>query len=105
MAEKIKVTFTKNVKLDQNRHKKGDSVSVEKDVYDELVAMGVVESSKESSNNETVEPVDYYTLTAEQLNKVNNDKLKAFLDEENIEYPSGATKPVLVKLILGEDVE
>lgn len=105
MAEKIKVTFTKNVKLNQDRHKKGDSVSVDLKEYDELVALGVVDSSKEDSNNETGEPVDYYTYTAEQLNKVNNDKLKKFLDDENIEYPSGATKPVLVKLILGEDIE
>lgn len=105
MADKLKVTFNKNVKFNQDRHKKGDSVSVDQKVYDELVKLGVVDSLKEDSNNTSDEPVDYYTLNAEQLNKVNNDKLKAFLDEENIEYPSGATKPVLIKLILGEDIE
>jgi hypothetical protein len=104
MAEKINVTFNKNVKLDGDRYKKGDSLPVEKAVHDELRNLGVIESSN-ASKDDSQEPEDYFSYTAEQLSKVNNDKLKAFLDDENIEYPSGATKPVLVKLILGEDVE
>jgi hypothetical protein len=45
---------------------------------------------------------DYFQYSADELKKVTNDKLKAFLDQEEIEYPSNATKDDLIVLITGE---
>lgn len=56
----------------------------------------------EAEQEETTVTPDYFTLSAEELKEITNDKLKAFLDEENIEYKSDATKKDLINLILGE---
>jgi len=45
------------------------------------------------------EPVPYDQQTEEQLQKVKNDDLKAFLDKNNVEYKSDATKDDLIKAI------
>lgn len=55
--------------------------------------------AKEEGTNDSQ---DYFTLSAEELEEITNDKLKAFLDEEEIEYKSNATKKDLINLILGE---
>ncbi|MFJ6415012.1 Ish1 domain-containing protein [Terribacillus saccharophilus] len=45
------------------------------------------------------EPVPYDQKTEEQLQKVKNDDLKAFLDAEGVDYKSDATKEDLIKAI------
>lgn len=51
---------------------------------------------------ENTEAPDFFMMTREELEKVKNDDLKAFLDEENIEYKSDDNKKELISLILGE---
>ncbi|MBT2661942.1 hypothetical protein [Bacillus sp. ISL-45] len=46
--------------------------------------------------------VDFFTLTREELQEIKNDDLKDFLDKEEIQYKSNATKEDLIDLILGE---
>jgi hypothetical protein len=46
--------------------------------------------------------LDFFMMTREELEKVKNDDLKAFLDDENIEYKSDDNKKELISLILGE---
>lgn len=52
---------------------------------------------EEASND-----VDYFSLTRDELEKVKNDDLKAFLDKEGLEYESKANKDDLIDVILGE---
>ncbi|MRX54840.1 hypothetical protein GJU41_12730 [Bacillus idriensis] len=68
------------------------------DVVYKAKGFKVAEADQEETN---VIP-DYFTLSAEELKEITNDKLKAFLDEENIEYKSDATKKDLISLIIGE---
>jgi hypothetical protein len=98
MADKIKVTFNKNVNLNGDRFKQGDSFSVSKEEHEELLKLKVIDGEAIAD-----EPVDYFSLSAEELKKVHNDKLKAFLFEENIDVPANAKKDDLIKLITGED--
>ncbi|WP_419957223.1 hypothetical protein [Psychrobacillus psychrotolerans] len=46
--------------------------------------------------------VDYYTLSREELEKIKNDDLKAFLTKEEIDFDAKATKDDLISLIVGE---
>ncbi len=62
--------------------------------------LDAVETS-ETDENETV--TDYFTLSREELKKITNDKLKAFLDREELDYPSSANKDDLIAIILGEE--
>ncbi|MDZ5711655.1 hypothetical protein [Jeotgalibacillus haloalkalitolerans] len=59
-------------------------------------------AKSESATSSNDEEADYYGLTAEQLEKVSNDKLKAFLDKEGIEYKSSDKKEDFINLIVGE---
>lgn len=52
---------------------------------------------KEAEND-----ADYFASSREDLQKVKNDDLKAFLDKEGLEYESKATKEDLINVILGE---
>jgi len=52
----------------------------------------------EAATNE----VDYSTSSREELEKVKNDDLKAYLDKEGLEYESKAIKENLINVILGE---
>lgn len=45
------------------------------------------------------EPVPYDQRSKEELKEVGNDNLKAFLDSNNVEYKSNATKDDLIKAI------
>ncbi|MGX2958040.1 hypothetical protein JNUCC23_01955 [Peribacillus sp. JNUCC 23] len=56
----------------------------------------------EAKSVESVDPVDYFTLTADELEGIKNDDLKSFLDKESIQYKSNATKDELIALITGE---
>lgn len=51
---------------------------------------------------DTTSEVDYFTLSAEELQEIKNDDLKAFLDKEGISYKSSDNKDDLIKLITGE---
>lgn len=63
----------------------------------------VDDSNTDSKQDEgTGEPVDYFTFSREELEKVKNDDLKAFLDKEELEYSSSANKDDLIDVILGE---
>lgn len=46
--------------------------------------------------------VDYFALSREELEKVKNDDLKAFLDKEGLDYDAKANKEDLINSILGE---
>lgn len=48
------------------------------------------------------EDVDYYTLSREELEKIKNDDLKAFLTKEEQDFDAKATKDELISLIVGE---
>ncbi len=61
----------------------------------------VNEVSNESKETNT-EVVDYFTLSAEELQEIKNDNLKAFLNKEGIKYKSTDNKDELIKLITGE---
>ncbi|MGJ9384259.1 hypothetical protein [Salipaludibacillus sp. CF4.18] len=45
--------------------------------------------------------VDFFELSEEELKKINNDDLKAYLDKEEIEYGPKATKDELIEIIKG----
>lgn len=62
--------------------------------------LDAVETSQ-TDNENTV--TDYFTLSREELKKITNDKLKAFLDREELDYPSSANKDELIAIILGEE--
>ncbi|AYC28720.1 HeH/LEM domain-containing protein [Paenisporosarcina cavernae] len=62
----------------------------------------LVDGSLDNQKGQEGELVDYFTLSREELEKVKNDDLKAFLDQEEIEYPSTAKKEELIDLVLGE---
>lgn len=66
-------------------------------VYAELGYKKVGEETRQAAGHE-----DYFTYSEEELQKVRNDDLKAFLDQEEITYDSKATKDDLIKLIVGE---
>lgn len=55
------------------------------------------EDVKEAEND-----VDYFSLTRDELEKVKNDELKAFLDKEGLTYEAKANKDELIDVILGE---
>lgn len=59
-------------------------------------------SNENDENIDHDEEVDYLLLTRDELKGVKNDDLKGFLDKEEIEYDSKATKEDLINLILGE---
>lgn len=42
-SKRIRVTFAKNVKIDGNRYKKGDSLLLEKEKVDKFKEAGVIE--------------------------------------------------------------
>lgn len=46
---------------------------------------------------------DLASMSREELEKVKNDDLKAYLDKKEIEYSSNAVKDDLIKLVLGEE--
>ncbi|WP_226639314.1 hypothetical protein [Priestia flexa] len=47
--------------------------------------------------------VDLFDLSREELEKVKKDEIKAFLDNEGIQYNDSALKPELINIVLGED--
>ncbi|OHX39226.1 hypothetical protein [Cytobacillus oceanisediminis] len=61
-----------------------------------------VSNYAKEANVENTNEVDYFTLSAEELQEIKNDDLKAFLDKEGINYKSNDTKDDLIKLITGE---
>nr|WP_309101675.1 hypothetical protein [Fredinandcohnia onubensis] len=58
-----------------------------------------VEGTEPNQNDD----VDLFTLSEAELQKVLKDDIKAFLDKEEIEYDSNATKDELIKIITGEE--
>jgi hypothetical protein len=94
----IKVTFNRNVKFGNDRYAKNAKASVSKEDYEVLLKSGVV-----GEVADIPEDVDYLTLSREELRKVKNDDLKAFLDKESLVYESTFTKEELINVILGEE--
>lgn len=94
---KVQVKFNRNVKYGKERYTNGQSLAVSKSEYEALFESGVI-----GRVDDLPEDVDFFTLSREELEKVKNDDLKAFLDKEGIEYETKAIKEDLVKLILGE---
>jgi len=94
---KVQVTFNRNVKYGNDRYAKNSKASVSKQDYEELLKLGVVGEVEDLARD-----VDYLTLSREELRKVKNDDLKAFLDKESLVYDSAFTKEELISVILGE---
>jgi len=98
---KVQVTFNRNVKYGNERYAQNAKLSVSKKEYEDLIKSGVVGELDDVPADEP-EDVDYLTFTREQLGKVKNDDLKAFLDKESLVYEENFTKPQLINVILGE---
>lgn len=49
-----------------------------------------------------VKTEDYAKMSEAELKKIKNDELKAYLDANDVEYPSDAIKEDLINAILGE---
>ena len=94
----VQVTFNRNVKYGNERYAKNAKASVSKKEYEDLFASGVV-----GEVDDVPEDVDYLTFSREELGKVKNEDLKAFLDKESLVYESNFTKPQLINVILGEE--
>jgi hypothetical protein len=60
-------------------------------------ALADAEEMEEATND-----VDFFSLSREELKKVKNDDLKAFLDKEGLAYEDKAIKEELINVILGE---
>ena len=102
MSETNTVTFNKNVKFGANRYSKGDSLPVTQDEYGNLLQSDVINPIAGVEWMEPEESIDLYTLSKEELEKINKPIIAAFLDKEEIEYDSKATKDELIALIAGE---
>lgn len=98
---KVQVTFNRNVKYGNDRYAKNAKVPVSKEEYVALFKSGVVGEVDVPADEP--EDIDYLTYTREQLGKVKNDDLKAFLDKESLVYESTFTKEELINVILGEE--
>jgi hypothetical protein len=94
----VKVTFNRNVKYGNDRYAKNAKASVSKKEYEDLFASGVV-----GEVDDVPEDVNYFSLSREELGKVKNDDLKAFLNDNVLGYESGFTKEQLINVILGEE--
>ncbi len=94
---KVQVKFNRNVKYGKELYTNGQSLVVSKEEYDSLFESGVI-----GEVDDLPEDVDYFTSQRDELEKVKNDDLKAFLDKEGIEYETRANKEDLINLILGE---
>lgn len=94
---KVQVKFNRNVKYGKELYTNGQSLAVSKEDYDSLFESGVI-----GEVDDLPEDVDFFTLTREELEKVKNDDLKAFLDKEGIGYETKAIKEDLINLVLGE---
>lgn len=106
MAEKIKVKFNRNVKYNSDLYVAGQSGEVTKEEYNELLVAGVIDevegADELAANGQGKEPVDLYTLSREELEKVNKADIVAFLKAEEIDFDEKAKKEELVELIAGE---
>ncbi|CAH0186117.1 hypothetical protein [Peribacillus simplex] len=56
----------------------------------------------DDTNEKDGEVIDFFTLSTEELQGITKEKLKAFLDQESIDYNSNANKDELISLITGE---
>lgn len=96
---KVKTKLLANVKVNKKHSKIGESIEIEKEIYDELLKKNLVSEHYE----EIADPIkDLSELSADELKKYKVDDLKAFLDEKEISYESKATKDELISLIAGE---
>lgn len=98
---KVQVIFNRNVKYGNERYTQNAKASVSKEDYEDLFKSGVI--GEVDVPADVPEDVDYLTYTREQLGKVKNDDLKAFLDKESLVYEDTFTKPQLIDAILGEE--
>ena len=98
----VKVTFNRNVKYGDELYAVNAKLSVSKEEYEDLFKSGVVGEVDDVPEDEP-EDVDYLTFSREQLGKVKNDDLKAFLERESLVYEPNFTKPQLINVILGEE--
>jgi hypothetical protein len=95
---KVNVTFNRHVKFKEDRYATGETTSVSKQEYELLVEANVIDPVEDVPKG-----VDYFGSTREELSKVKNDDLKAFLDNESLVYESSFTKEELINVILGEE--
>lgn len=97
----MKVTVKSTpVRYDGGRYLKGETIEIKEEHFNEALfeAVEVDESEGGPSTD-----VDYSLFTEEELKKVKNDDLKAFLEGKQVEYPSSANKDELIKLVLEKE--
>lgn len=93
--------MTDDSKVIKVKDKKGKEIEVTQKAF-RVVYKGMGYKKVDAVNESDGEPIDYFTLTTEELQGVTKDKLKAFLDQESIDYNSNANKDELISLITGE---
>lgn len=82
----------------------GQRLEVFEKAYKVVYASAGYHPVSDSKGTETDER-SFFDYSREELEKVKNDDLKAFLFQEAIDHDSKATKPELIDLILGDENE
>lgn len=97
---KVKTTLLGNVKVNKKHSVIGESIEIEKEIYDELLEKNLVSEHYE----EVVDPIiDVTGFSAEELDKqFKADQLKAYLKANEIDLNGANTKAEYIKLIIGE---
>ena len=97
---KIKTTLLGNVKVNKKHSIIGETVEIEKEIYDELLEKDLVSEHYE----EVLDPIIKVNgLSAEDIDKqFKADQLKAYLKANDIELNGANTKAEYIKLIVGE---
>ncbi|WP_299514847.1 hypothetical protein [uncultured Rummeliibacillus sp.] len=97
---KVKTTLLGNVKVNKKHSVIGETVELEKEIYDELLEKNLVSKHYE----EVADPIiNVSGLSAEELDKqFKADQLKAYLKANDIDLNGANTKAEYIKLIIGE---
>lgn len=97
---KVKTILLGNVKVNKKHSVIGETVELEKEIYDELLEKNLVSKHYE----EVADPIiNVSGLSAEELDKqFKADQLKAYLKANDIDLNGANTKAEYIKLIIGE---
>lgn len=91
----MKVSIKKTpVRYNGKSYREGDFLSIKEEHFNDKLFLA----------SEDQDDVNIGELTEEELKKVKNDDIRAYLDGENVEYEAKANKKALIALVLGENV-
>lgn len=96
---KTQVTFLRNVKFNGKHYTQGAKESVNAKDFEALDAAKAIDY-KERPVKET-NASNFAELNRKDLEKVKNNELKAYLEEQGVEYAADVVKTDLIDLILG----